>query len=307
MEISNSALVIASVWFLGCSGSDGETTAPAANTTTLTMEAFEIPPGQQGIECQNFKNPTGKRIEIAAWQAESKKGAHHLHAYVTDAPKEDALHECDQLEFAFLPLQYASQQGGQSSLTYPSGVAAVLEPDQGVLLRVHYLNAEADAVTAQSSVTIRWAEAGAAERHVAPITLVNPALLIPPGATKTISQTCAIKDDIDLVWMISHMHQHGVGFEATVAGEPLYEADSGEAPIKAYAPVKSIAAGQEITFACNLRARTFRSDEARRRDPRGSGLGLAITSEVCARCGWALSFSAEEPRGLRVRIAGACG
>jgi signal transduction histidine kinase len=53
-----------------------------------------------------------------------------------------------------------------------------------------------------------------------------------------------------------------------------------------------------------LGERTFRSDEARQRDPRGSGLGLAITSEVCARCGWTLAFEREEPRGLRVVITG---
>jgi signal transduction histidine kinase len=55
-----------------------------------------------------------------------------------------------------------------------------------------------------------------------------------------------------------------------------------------------------------LGERTFRSDDARRRDPRGSGLGLAITTEVCARCGWALAFDRETPRGLRVTITGSC-
>jgi signal transduction histidine kinase len=54
-----------------------------------------------------------------------------------------------------------------------------------------------------------------------------------------------------------------------------------------------------------LGERTFRSDAARQRDPRGSGLGLAITHEVCARCGWKLTFEAEEPHGLRVTIQGA--
>jgi signal transduction histidine kinase len=53
-----------------------------------------------------------------------------------------------------------------------------------------------------------------------------------------------------------------------------------------------------------LGERTFRSDEARQRDPSGSGLGLAITSEICGRCEWKLSFERQEPRGLRVEIAG---
>jgi len=56
----------------------------------------------------------------------------------------------------------------------------------------------------------------------------------------------------------------------------------------------------------HLGERTFRSDDARQRDPRGSGLGLAITSEVCKRCQWTLDFGREEPRGLRVTIRGAC-
>ena len=53
-----------------------------------------------------------------------------------------------------------------------------------------------------------------------------------------------------------------------------------------------------------LGERTFRSDEARQRDPAGSGLGLAITSEICDRCGFVLSFAREQPRGLRVTIEG---
>jgi signal transduction histidine kinase len=54
----------------------------------------------------------------------------------------------------------------------------------------------------------------------------------------------------------------------------------------------------------HLGERTFRSDEARQRDPSGSGLGLAITSEICGRCGWNLSFERQEPKGLKVEIAG---
>ena len=53
-----------------------------------------------------------------------------------------------------------------------------------------------------------------------------------------------------------------------------------------------------------LAERTFRSDEARKRDPRGGGLGLAITNEICQRAGWTLTFEPVEPRGLGVRIEG---
>lgn len=53
-----------------------------------------------------------------------------------------------------------------------------------------------------------------------------------------------------------------------------------------------------------LGERTFRGDEARRRDPKGSGLGLAICGEVCRRARWTLTLGVEAPRGLRATIAG---
>ena len=53
-----------------------------------------------------------------------------------------------------------------------------------------------------------------------------------------------------------------------------------------------------------LGERTFRTDEARQRDPRGSGLGLSITRALGQRCGWSLAFSALEPRGLEAILAG---
>jgi signal transduction histidine kinase len=50
--------------------------------------------------------------------------------------------------------------------------------------------------------------------------------------------------------------------------------------------------------------RTFRTDEARRRDPKGGGLGLAISQEVCSRAGFTLTLTGEQPRGLRATIRG---
>jgi len=62
--------------------------------------------------------------------------------------------------------------------------------------------------------------------------------------------------------------------------------------------------GIDPTDLPRLGQATFRSDEARERDPRGSGLGLAITFEVCNRIGWTLAFTSLEPRGLLVQIRG---
>lgn len=56
-----------------------------------------------------------------------------------------------------------------------------------------------------------------------------------------------------------------------------------------------------------LSQRTFRSEEARARDPRGSGLGLAIVNVLCERCGWTVTFSQAAGGGLQVVIEGHIG
>ncbi|MBX5482811.1 MAG: HAMP domain-containing histidine kinase [Myxococcaceae bacterium] len=53
-----------------------------------------------------------------------------------------------------------------------------------------------------------------------------------------------------------------------------------------------------------LGKRGFRGWGADQRAPHGTGLGLAIVTEVCRRCGWTLSFEANQPSGLRVEVRG---
>jgi signal transduction histidine kinase len=62
--------------------------------------------------------------------------------------------------------------------------------------------------------------------------------------------------------------------------------------------------GVALPALARLGERTFRTDEARARDPRGSGLGLAIAKTICDRCGWSIGFARAEEGGLRVEVRG---
>jgi two-component system, OmpR family, sensor histidine kinase BaeS len=53
-----------------------------------------------------------------------------------------------------------------------------------------------------------------------------------------------------------------------------------------------------------LGERRFRTDTARQRHPEGLGLGLGIARDVAGRHGFALAFTANEPGGLVVELAG---
>ena len=52
-----------------------------------------------------------------------------------------------------------------------------------------------------------------------------------------------------------------------------------------------------------LATRRFRGDDARSRRPDGQGIGLAIVAEAMTRCGWTLTFRANEPNGLVAEIS----
>lgn len=56
-----------------------------------------------------------------------------------------------------------------------------------------------------------------------------------------------------------------------------------------------------------LAERRLSSEPARSREALTGGLGLPIAAELCARCGWSLSYSALEPHGLKARLQGPLG
>lgn len=230
--------------------------APATKIATLryAMTPFTLQPGEEQIYCQFFP-PDGKAHLVNRFTAELSRGSHHLVVFRISHPMPDTPTEpvpCSQLD---LPggfdglLPGAQQQHTEVSL--PAGVVMKLEPHHGLLFQQHYINA----TTAPLTTDVTWAADEVAEtpdqQRAGMLFYSNFRLSVPPGTSEATSR-CAAPADVNLVTATGHMHRRGVTFDASVAGQALYHADSWDDPPNLILPGTGLPVrqGDEIRWTC---------------------------------------------------------
>lgn len=226
-------------------------------TVTLTMDSFDVGPGEEVFKCQNFANPFGgAQVDVAEFESHMTKGSHHLLLfYRSDVKADGPLSSCSGLEFAATP--YGAQQPDYS-VSYPPGIASAVDPTHGLRLQAHYINVGQETIHAVVTLTMHLADPASVTEHAGQLFLLQPDIDVPPGQTMDVSQTCAIPYDIQLLGATAHMHRHGTKFVASANGQPIYSTTSWDSPTsERYDPPIAIAGGQNVTFTC-----TFKNDTA---------------------------------------------
>ena len=236
------------------STSTGSFDSPLSGTTRVTFEmsGFDVPAGGEVYQCQNFKNPIGKDVDVLASQSIMSKGSHHMFAFRYDKNEDDSLEMCSGTEFH----EYVHvAQAPNARITYPSGIGTFLGAQEGIRLQAHFLNTGSDTVHASVKVALDYVDSGQVKYHAAQIFLNNGSLSVPPGKSSA-SATLALPTsvgDIHLLNAQSHMHRQGVHFESTTGdGTPIYSSDSWNEPApQTYDPPIALPSGSSITWKCD--------------------------------------------------------
>ncbi|HWE31799.1 MAG TPA: hypothetical protein VHB97_27550 [Polyangia bacterium] len=260
---------------VGCSGKSGLTgdggsatgdmsTTVTGDSATFTMSSFSVASGQEVYYCQTFANPFGEDVEISSFESHMTTGSHHLLLLFQDSATDGTLTPCSGLTFG--PMPYGSQRP-DDQIVYPSGIAALVKASQGFNLVVHYLNATAnDIPTTNVTVTLHKATPGTVTTHAGVFFLDNISALtpglgpngtggIPPNTTMTINASYTTKQDMNIIYAVSHMHQKSLNLTATYGTTPtmLYTTDSWDSPPQqAYTPPVLLPAGTAINWSCTI-------------------------------------------------------
>jgi len=229
------------------SGGDDE------NTVTITLDPFEVLPGEEVYKCQNFANPYGQDAKISKFESHMTGGSHHLLLFYGGDGENGELQDCSGLEFA--PTPYSTQLP-DDSVAFPEGVAAALPASTGIRLQSHYLNVTPDPITAQVEVKLHRADDGTVTDIAGVMFVVQPDIQVAPHSTEVVSYDCNIPKDMKVMKASSHMHKHGTSFTSTVDGVPLYDTDTWDEPAPGYFdPPMELEEGAPLHFEC-----TFQND-----------------------------------------------
>lgn len=248
---------------LGCGSS--ETPAPGPASIRFSMDT-DVGAAVEIEKCRYVSMPTD-RGEMAINSAVSHytPGSHHFLVYrtsLTAIPSgSEVVHDCVSASvFSVVRGTYYEAQAPESKRELPPKIAHVFAPGEILILQSHYVNTTPSTLHSHVEFELRPIDRDTISAEAGTIFFYNPSIEIPPRTTRTVTRTCPLAEDIHLALLWSHMHERGVGFEATTddptaaqALGPLYATDDWSAPVpRAFGNDALLPGGSHITYACRF-------------------------------------------------------
>jgi hypothetical protein len=252
------------------------------NGVQLVTPTFTVEGGSEVFMCMRIPAEVPETMYVQQSVAYQAKGGHHSMLYYLpqDFYVEDAPHECQGSEMGRGGLRFVgvgTADGGGIEL--PPGV--VLEIPAGVKLftQSHYVNTGTEAVTAQDVINLELVDRSQVTNIAGAYTEIDLSFEIPPGSaeyTRTID--CSPPVDMNVPFMIPHMHEHGkhISVELEQAGQisSIYDSDW-DVALRDDFPVRQFAEHLHMTTADRLRTTcTWQSQE--------ETAPLLFPNEMCA-------------------------
>ncbi len=217
---------------------------------TFTTAEFVVAPLEERFVCQNFPNPFSADVSIVRSTSSMAAGSHHMFAFQQelDVDTVGGLADCSGLEFG--PSAHSAQVP-ERTISYPDGIARAWPAAHDIRIQAHYFNTTSEPITARVIVELFTSDRDDFELS-ASIFYNNLGIGVAPHATGSAERTCTLPQDIELMNAISHMHQYGTRFTATLGdGTVLYETtDWAEPEAREFEPPLHLPAGTEITYRC---------------------------------------------------------
>jgi hypothetical protein len=274
---------------LGCSddaaaGDHGGPLPPPAAGEGFQLDegSFVIEPGVEGTYCMRLPVPEPYRsgtgpLYVRGQRSYFPPGTHHFFMQLRPEPL-DTAEPCAPETGPLLPLGGVGSaelaaileiragavalfggKEGHSELFLPQGYARVLEPRTGHFTTDHHvLNLTASNLAMGGAFNLYVADETEVHHPVSWLTCTQYDVAIEPRSTRSVSATCTVPFDMDLVMLASHAHQHLTKFEmrlfdgSRTLDDVIYESTDWDSPKSVVPePFISLGRGQGITYTCH--------------------------------------------------------
>lgn len=270
-----SALVLVSA---GCKeeesdppGEDVLLEPPAEGEGVQYRMVTKIEAGTEVEQCQFFRAPP-EGLNINSDDIRFTDGSHHVLLYLTpytEVPTENDAGEaidnskpfdCSegvQFDWTIQTLVAGSQNAdGGSIVDFPPNVAMKVPGDAVLLMNVHYINAQSEAIEPEVRINVNTIPDEEVEIEGGLLFWYNAFIKVDPMGEGTARMSCEVASDITLRNVQSHMHRRGADYAATLLppeGSPdvIYENTKWEGvPVKRWEEGLAVEAGTRIEYFC---------------------------------------------------------
>ncbi len=236
--------------------------APPESGMQFVTPEYIIPPYTEQMWCY-FLTYEGDNVGLhAQWTYQSDMG-HHIVVNATNADEDDypdgLVVECtetDDLPMTDLdPLLVGGVLGSEENehvgeLVLPDGMAARLKSGTRLILQSHYLNVTGDSIRVQDAVNLEIMAEDDVETWAAPFVHIRTEHPIPANAEHTLDFSCGWEDELNVLFLGGHMHEHGTAFSTSLTRDDktqtIYEIPAWDPVYRDAPPYKEYAEGEFV-------------------------------------------------------------
>ncbi len=225
----------------------------------MSIPAFSIGDAAELEGCQFVRLPNTDQIYVSGYDISMRPGSHHfiVYPYNGDACERDddgdGTPNCvDQDSGEAFPPEFVedvgcTDEGPDDSfrkaliagaavptvqVAYQDGIALKLQPRQGLLLNVHYINYYGD-TEGEVLVNFYIVPADQVEHEAKNLfdVVANSLIDVPPFSTKTVGWNWSPSTRVALIGLTSHMHRRGTLFTIDYVGDDGSDKNPADEPV----------------------------------------------------------------------------
>ncbi len=284
--IATSVLALSGLQACG-NDSEPENTGTSENELQLDFPSFEVPTGES-FKCFYTDVITKEELSVVSALGAQGNGGHHLSLYYVDNPRDVGVQDCDG-KSEMVDWHFVVGAGGEGNANntafLPEGMAFKVPAGKQLMVQSHYINTSGAAEEVVDKMTIKTADPESIENYAADFVVDDETWVLEPHSDLTSTTECEVPEDVSLVMLLGHMHEHGAHFrlerldEKGEVADVLYEQDwqaqyASHPPINNYDPTKplELKKGTKLRQTC-----TWKNDGADT---------LAFPTEMCIGFGF---------------------
>jgi hypothetical protein len=252
----------------------------AGDTQEEDPSYLEVPPEGEGFQlfmetsvdaysevwaCEVYSLPNEEYAHVNRVEFRQNEGTHHMTlstlGLVPTGTIAHGSYDCQDLygDSSLMEDQimfYGNQGDAEGEMQLPEGVAASFPPGLDIIHEVHYVNTTDEALRIYSRLNAWTIPEDEVEEGIWGGSVRDENINLPAGEQTTEWSRCVMNEDVEVLFLASHMHELGVEFtiapfDGQTVGDVFYTNDDWHNPlITQYDPPLVIPAGQGFEWSC---------------------------------------------------------
>ena len=237
---------------------------PAEEGFQLAMTT-QAAPGEEVWNCAVYDMPITRAAAVNWVEYAQTPGMHHFTLSTLGLmPTDDLLpgtYDCNELygDSSLMENQimfFGGQGDATGVMNLPTGTAANFPGRLRVIHELHYVNVTDQPVNLESYINAYTIPQSEVTESIFGVQVRDENIVIPPRETHSEWSRCVFNEDVNVIFLASHMHELGIGFtiapfDGTETGEVIYSNNDWHIPnIVQYDPPLEIQAGTGFEWTC---------------------------------------------------------